>query len=160
MEQVIGYYFEVEGGQRYRVSIDVRLSHRGQGDYQTINHEAVTEYDEFAVTASVDEKRGSRWVEFMGGQCRGDVAKVTDFVTGWNRARVDKLVALWERWHLNGMRAACAHMQVIGDGRYDSNKHLVCPETEYRYGSAWLVEVIPEDVLDEMRTFLSTVQVI
>lgn len=46
------------------------------------------------------------------GQARDlDVAV---YATGWNKARVDKLRDLWERWHLNCMNAADAAMRADG----------------------------------------------
>lgn len=62
------------------------------------------------------------------------------------------LAKLGDRWHLNDLQAACAHQTVVWeDGRYGRQPSLEltepCPETGYRYGSAWLTEPLPDDVL-------------
>jgi hypothetical protein len=64
----------------------------------------------------------------------------------------------WDRWHLNTMRAGCAHQTVVWeDSRYGVRPSLertpVCPVSGYRYGSAWLVEVLPDTVLVKCREF-------
>jgi hypothetical protein len=59
-----------------------------------------------------------------------------------------RLARLWDRWHLNDMRAGCAHQTPVGD---DTSSQLAntppCPQTGYRWGSAWLTEEIPADQL-------------
>jgi hypothetical protein len=100
-----------------------------------------------------DRKGNGVWQEASGGQCLDELLKVTDFAAGWSSDRARRLHALWTRWHLNDMRAGCAHMAVTGNG-YDANRHLVCPVTGYRFGRAWLVEPMPDAVLAEARSFL------
>ena len=51
-----------------------------------------------------------------------------------------------ERWHLNGMRANCAH---FADQTYHPGE--ACAETGYQSGSAWLFEPVPPEVLAELR---------
>lgn len=47
---------------------------------------------------------------------------------------------LWRDWHLNDMHAECIHQA----DKYSAD----CPETGYRYGSKWLAEAVPQDILD------------
>lgn len=49
-----------------------------------------------------------------GGQDRESVAGVVDFAPGWDVERVARLLEVWERWHLNGMNAACEHQRADG----------------------------------------------
>jgi hypothetical protein len=93
-----------------------------------------------------------------------------------------RLIEVWRRWHLNDMRAGCAHQRAEGwdrrpidpskpttaYGRHfpgqrqdswnllcwvDRAEHpegllsVPCPTCHYKYGSAWLREDVPEDVL-------------
>jgi hypothetical protein len=51
------------------------------------------------------------------------------------------------------MKAACSHM-APKPGGYDANRDLVCPETGYRYGSAWLVRLIDADTRDDIREYM------
>lgn len=88
---------------------------------------------------------------------------------------------MWLEYHLNTTNAACDHMtpemlnpgsEVIDTyiethparGRYGRASALaswridnvVCPETGYRWGSAWLARAIPADRLDALRAALQT----
>jgi hypothetical protein len=96
-----------------------------------------------------------------------------------NAARV--VEDMWAEFHLNTLNAACDHMtpemlnpgsEVIDAyieanperGRYGRSNALsswridnvVCPETGYRWGSAWLARTIPADRLDALRAALQT----
>lgn len=51
------------------------------------------------------------------------------------------------RYHLNGMRAGCIH-QGTGNGHKVGD---VCPECGYKYGSAWMYEALPREVIDWAR---------
>jgi hypothetical protein len=40
-----------------------------------------------------------------------DCLKITQYQEGWDKTKVDRLVEIWKRWHLNHMRAGCEHQQ-------------------------------------------------
>lgn len=54
------------------------------------------------------------------GNCRGSCGQCIDEIRegfpadGWTREMVDKLCDIWERWHLNDMRAYCEHQKSMG----------------------------------------------
>jgi hypothetical protein len=101
---------------------------------------------------------------------------------GWTADTVRRFFDVWERWHLNDMRAGCAHQRAEGWGerRIDESKPATaygkfhpgqhgptwnllgwvtpaevpgglmtapCPTCGYKYGTAWLTEEVPADVL-------------
>lgn len=105
-------------------------------------------------------RNGSRDRRYREGLAYGQVLDDMDRCTG-NRAR--RIAYLWRRWHLNGMQAACAHQSADAARiqaampsyaqdreRWARLSALPCPEG-YRYGSAWLYEPVPTDVLAELR---------
>lgn len=105
------------------------------------------------------------------GQCTDMLAKV-------NKADAKRLLAIWNRWHLNGMKpgtraqqtaleqferakgvdyhtAACLFLRNLGLETipnflpgYDKNGKAGKP---YKYGSAWLVEPLPAAIEEELR---------
>lgn len=47
-----------------------------------------------------------------GGQMRESLYDyIHKYAPGWDRARLEKVIAIWDRWHLNGMRAGCEHQR-------------------------------------------------
>lgn len=88
---------------------------------------------------------------------------------------------MWLEFHLNTLNAACDHMtpEMLNPGsevidafiyadpsrgqwgrdnalqRWRLN-NVVCPETGYRWGTAWLARTIPADRLDALRAALQT----
>lgn len=100
-----------------------------------------------SLTGEVREK-GSREV-FSCGQAQGSAPVA--------------LVAIWDRWHLNDMKAGCEHQEARyrvdpserpdyrNDYKGSTGDTLSgpCAECGYRYGSAWLFEELPVDILDQ-----------
>lgn len=140
-----------------RVYVDVTVRRRTGEGFRTIEHELSGAFDELAITGSVYAgKSGKLDSQFVsGGQCVGDAASVLAdggrLARGAAEADVRLIVEAWPRWHLNGMRAGCAHVEPVGDtasGRLDSTPE--CPVSGYRWGSAWLVEPLPHGLIDEL----------
>ncbi len=112
------------------------------------------------------------------GDCKGACGQIDvhawDFDTyapGWDAATVERFRAIWDAWHLNGMRAgspaqraylaahpitdrlnhfdaACTSLRDAGLHPDASYLHNGKP---YLYGSAWLRDEVPADVLDWLR---------
>jgi hypothetical protein len=118
------------------VTIDFGLQPRSGGQ-QTVDHEWVDEALEFTAAGMI--------------MLAVLVDPTFEPVSPWTAGDVRSLHDLWQRWRLNQMRAACAHMDLPDDPSYDARRNIVCPVTGYRYGSAWLYEPIPESVIAEIR---------
>ena len=83
-----------------------------------------------------------------------------------SREELEHLLNVWNRWHLNDMRAGCAHQnellpwacELLGVGHsYDELIKMPdfqkCPRCGYNYGSAWLYEPLPEEVVNFLEQF-------
>jgi len=104
------------------------------------------------------------------GDCRGSCGQIVMHLKdrpesivsapGWNTATIARFFATWDRWHLNHMRAGTpAQETYLREFRDYPLNHYVraCealaaaglnPDGGYKYGSAWLHEDVPQDVLD------------
>ena len=102
--------------------------------------------------------------------------------------KLRRIVAVWQRWHLNGLRAGCEHQRAEGwekrpidptkptsfygicfEGQRSPSWNMLtwvrreehpqgllmepCPVCGYRYGSAWLHEELPKDVIAEIESW-------
>jgi len=88
-----------------------------------------------------------------GGQTLDTVRAVAErgtLTAPFTRETIQKLLAIWDRWHLNDMRPGCPHQRALGWVSYDEHPNEPCPECGYRYGSDWLYEALPP----EIRAFL------
>lgn len=116
------------------------------------------------------------------GDCRGGAGQITDALTtlksyaaGWSRELAEHLAEVWQRWHLNDMRACCEHQRdwpvkehiAVGNqtkarGWVRTDEHPdgllaePCKVCGYRYGSAWLHEEVPADVLEFLKALPDT----
>ena len=87
------------------------------------------------------------------------------FNEGWNKDKLDELLEVWNRWHLNDLRAgspdqesALREIEILGDyypqavayleslGLQPDPNYLVDGKP-YSYGTHWLKEEIPEEVI-------------
>lgn len=73
-----------------------------------------------------------------------------------------KLLKIWKRWHLNGMKSGTAKQNAIVDEYYEKKgdvphsyeeavkvlrEHSMETDNGYKYGTAWRYEPLPEDVI-------------
>lgn len=87
-----------------------------------------------------------------------------------NRKKVKRIVEVWKEYHLNGMNAGTKRqknyikeLEKNPDFRYEYTE--VCKELEkagllydkeennYQYGSAWLFETLPENIIEEVKSW-------
>ena len=84
-------------------------------------------------------------------------------------AKVQRMVAIWRRWHLNDMRAGtCAQEEIIEAHKSEFpgyptsfyvwacellRSHDLYEDNGYKYGSRWLKEEIPADVIAEIESW-------
>ena len=140
-------------GHRYYVEVEIGPDALNDLSYfNTTEHEPATKRTPtLSMTYREVNPRGRRdWVS--GGAGVPDLpARVTKSL-----AVLKRMAAVAERWHLNGMRAGCAHqvpvMETDQYGRTVPSLDLTppCPLTGYKYGHAWLVEPLPADIIAEV----------
>ena len=102
----------------------------------------------------------------MGGQCLDEMSKLGDLRFN---TLFKKLRRLWKLYHLNDMHAGTVKQEnALDDAKKsgvkicsydDSCKYLesigLLEDDGYKYGSAWLYRVIPEDDLKEIVSLLA-----
>lgn len=99
-------------------------------------------------------KRGGNCVGSAGQTVMHDWDDATP-AAGWSVDMIAQLRDLWTRWHLNDMRAECEHQRAsLSDAR--SQVGDPCPTCGYKYGTAWLREDVPDEVLAELAAFPET----
>lgn len=96
---------------------------------------------------------GTDWE--CGGQNHDSII---DEVHTWvvPRAQAEQMLAIWRRWHLNDMRAGCEHQRALGWNSYDEHPSEPCPTCGYKYGTAWLYEPIPEEIITTIMSWGAT----
>lgn len=149
----VGSY--IEHRRRHIVTVEMRITtHTARPDTQrlTINHEPITNWSRFAMTSMTRDSRAK--YAHSAGQGREELLRITECAPGFNVGKLHELYALWDRWHLNDMNAGCVHQppeSVVWENepyrRVDLKNTPPCPDTGYRYGSAWLIEPLPSDVI-------------
>lgn len=91
------------------------------------------------------------------GNCIGGAGQIVDNLKGdgyrlgpgWTETMLDMFIDVWNNYHLNDMRAGCPHQRDMGWN--DRNVNMPCPVCAYRYGTQWLFEEVPQDVLNFLK---------
>jgi hypothetical protein len=65
----------------------------------------------------------------------------------WTEEMYRRLLDIWERWHLNDMRAGCSHQRAM-DWNRDEHLDKPCPICGYKYGCGWIFEPVPDKVIE------------
>jgi hypothetical protein len=125
-----------------RVTVSVRMERLDrQEQYETIEHQQVRNPLDFAITTDVWRPDRRDIVDMSRVDALGELIT---FAPGFSASQARELAGL-KRWHLNAMRAGCAHQP--------ENGHP-CPKTGYKYGRAWLVEELPAGFEDRIKRLL------
>lgn len=110
---------------------------------------------------------GNSWLRsgndtYLGGQC---IDSLPDEIKTWliDPHQFNKIELVWQRWHLNDMNAGCFHQhQTLRENPEWSRDYtelikrdgfMSCDICDYKYGSAWLREDLPEDVIAEIKSW-------
>jgi len=81
------------------------------------------------------------------------------------KGKLRRILEVWERWHLNGMRAGTRKQNTAAKeaprdqyNRYSYDetcnylkKEGIYEDRGYKYGHAWLVEVLPDEIIEEVK---------
>jgi hypothetical protein len=149
---VVGWVPGEEYGrkQNLKVTVSVRMEElTRQEEYETTEHQTVKRPLDISITTSVWRPDGRDILS--GGATVEPLRELVRLADGFTPDDIAALLEL-SRHHLNGMQAACAHQvpAVPESGKPDTTYALdhtpACPETGYKYGSKWLLEVLPEHI--------------
>ena len=112
---------------------------------RTIYHTPVDEYFTLSIVGSIWNHMHTDWIS--GGQ---NYDHLLSLRRGSHKLR--RIVDVWKRWHLNDLKAGCSHQQT---GKYSDAgiSSQVCPVTGYKYGRAWLVELLPQSIIEEVKSW-------
>ena len=142
--------------------------------------------DLFATIEIKDGKLSITGVEgpMANGDCRGGCGQIVmhmtedgtlerlDFAPGWDADKAARFFAIWQRWHLNDMRAGSRAQEswlrenpvtatypeshydkasaALADAGLNPDPNLARNGVPYRYGSAWLAEELPGEIIAEL----------
>ncbi len=93
----------------------------------------------------------------------------------WTRDQLNELLRIWDRWHLNYMKSGTPTQEAYlrlhrvnvtyPKSQYDQDLDTLKtaglnpdPDTGYEYGTAWLREEVPTEVLDWLRALPETIK--
>lgn len=95
---------------------------------------------------------------FRSGNCKGACGQIVmslkdtiDSITpaeGWTTEGIKEFFEVWDKWHLNDMRAGCKHQTTWKNDKVG----VPCSVCGYKYGSAWNYEPLPESVITYLKS--------
>ena len=152
------------GRKTCRVELEIQLRERESvAPHLTIDLEPIGQYTELAICGNVWNHIETDLVQF--GQMYD---AMLDYFP--HSPLVAEIVKVWKRWHLNGLKAGTRTQAKAIDAykrnnplwRYDYGeaceilKGLNLYEDQgYKYGHAWLVEPLPEEIIQQVKAWKS-----
>lgn len=119
---------------------------------QTINHKKIRVFNTLSISGYAKRKYTHDWD--YGGQIIDSLGpdNIKSYLVP--KKIVDKIVYIWKNYHLNDMRPNCIHQKAF-NCNVDNYEELAAIETakcpkKYQYGSTWLVEIIPDKIINEI----------
>lgn len=157
---------------KWRMRLEVRIEEKdAPAPYRTIDFQEVRRYQELSITGVEHELVRGRWRESSWGQTsRTLLDMIKEAPTSPEAPLLQELHDLWERWHLNGMRAgcreqaealrkidlsetkdwyaeACSTLKALGLYKVAQPHSPVA----YTFGHSWLVELLPDEVIARLK---------
>lgn len=103
-----------------------------------------------------------------GGQNINEIADIKGYTKLFiSEDDLNAIVEIWNRWHLNDMKAGSRKQQSFIDEWKKTNKYSydkackalkeagLYEDNGYKYGHSWLVELIPDEVIIEITTIFN-----
>lgn len=144
--------FDGNGKKECLVTIEMELKYSKKGPV-------------FSAMGNVWDKK--RYDIHWGGQCIADIWSEYRHQLS-NKELYREIMGLWEKYHLNDMRAGTPKQQAeIKQWEKEGNRYeykAACehltkvglnPDGNYSYGSSWLYEAIPEADLNRIKEIMS-----
>jgi hypothetical protein len=95
---------------------------------------------------------------YCGGQCCDTIGECFP-----NNKKVQRLVEIWKKYHLNDLNAGTINQEnalknISGHDYTEQCKYLesvnLLYDNGYKYGTSWLFRQIPEDVIQEIKELI------
>jgi len=117
---------------------------------QTIDHQTITAYKTLSMSGN-------------GGQNTEEIADIKSYKEMFiSENDLNTIITIWNKWHLNDMKAGTAKQQAFIDEWKKTNEYdytAICEalksaglyeDNGYKYGHSWLVEPLPQEVITEI----------
>lgn len=106
------------------------------------------EQDRTVFSATGDLRRRRNGLIISRGQC---IDKIAEYIPEKNTKRICEL---WERWHMNNTHIGCIHQREFEKEPYENHKGHHCDICDHTYGSKWIYEEIPAEIIEEIKNLI------
>lgn len=133
------------------LEMKIKLKNGKERNKQTINHEPAGWYLTLSICGHAWDQR--RRDHAYSGQIYDELndQNIKEYLIP--SEKLAYIVGIWKRWHLNDLKAGCIHQKEFNcnenweeQSKRETDK---CPQG-YAYGSAWLVEPLPLEIVGEL----------
>lgn len=137
------------------MSLGLELEEKSKRPYTTVDHRTIDSYTELSISGNI--RNGG------GGQIQDEIRSGLDEYA-IPKENFDRIIEIWDAYHLNGMNAGCIHQGSIKASANNWTELAAvetakCPEG-YGYGSSWLVREVPQGVIEEIEALFEGEEVI
>jgi hypothetical protein len=140
--------------EKNHITLEVEIREENK-ERKTIDLKNITKFKVLSICGDLKEFTRGRPRYSCGGQIYDEI--ITKAGPKY------RLIKIWKRWHLNDMQSGTRKQNKCLDDwkerpkgwSYEEDceylkKHRLHSDKGYKYGSAWLVEILPEEVMAEI----------
>lgn len=139
--------------ENYHVTVEIELKKekRIKKDYTSLK-----EVKNCYVLSIRGEVKDNNYNFSSCGQCIDEINKLS--YTKKDRVTINKIVKIWEQYHLNDMQAGTKNQEALLPEHCDYDRALkiltkqkLLSDRGHKYGSKWLIKVIPDSIIKDIR---------
>jgi len=129
---------------RFYLTLEIRDNKR---EATTINHQKVLGYKTLSICGEFVEYRKKNASNF--GQIGDRLSEITQPSKGFTLKDIARIGQIWNEWHLNDLQSHCSHQ----DKAIKWDQVAPCSLVGYRAGSAWLLKELPQEIINEIKSY-------
>ena len=137
------------------ITLDIEIKHSDR-ERDTVNHSKIKGYEMLSISGM--GKNPHRNDCDYAGQIYDEITPSNIKTYYIKRKTLNEILYIWREWHINDLRPNCEH-QTAFDCNIDDYTERAKVETKkcpkgYAYGSAWLVEPLPRDIVSRIKILI------
>lgn len=141
------------------ITLEMEIKERKSINFKTMNEE---NFKVLSISGYAQERTTSDYS--YCGQIYDEVLKEINNLKRVEKSKIKRIIEIWKQYHLNDLKAGTIKQEnyikeLKNNGfKYDYSKALeelrkinLDIDNGYKYGSSWLAEVIPDNILIEIK---------
>lgn len=142
----------------YKITLEMEIEEKKK-EAVTIDHKAIKTFKVLTISGGAwnYHRKDYDYCGQIYDELTPENIKALEKPMTWDK--LNRIIEIWKEWHLNDLNPNCVH-QVAFDCNIKEYKEQAKVQTKscplkYKYGSEWLVRLLPEEIEKEITELFS-----